>query len=140
MLALTMLRRSWPASCRSSAIAGAKSLNFSLTIGGAGSPRAGLATRRTLAPATPAITVERNRLCQEPDGRKQRSVTIETPGRAEFESNSRTEMSVTISLRPTGSPVRGTSEEALVTEFVIDLGIDLPRVVPMKTPEGQTVV
>src|SRR6266481_1022500 len=110
MLALTMLRRSWPASCRSSAIAGAKSLNFSLTIGRAGSAKVGLAGSRRLALAMPTIAVERRRLCHELTRRKQLSVTIRTPSTTKFESNLLMEMSVTTSLRPTGSPVWGTPE------------------------------
>src|SRR5712671_4790047 len=108
MLALRMLRRSWPASCRSSAIAGAKSLNFSLTIGRAGSAKVGLAGRRRLALAMPTIAVERRRLCHELTRRKKLSVTIRTPSTTKFESNLLIEMSVTTSLRPTESPVRGT--------------------------------
>src|SRR5882757_477668 len=108
MLAMTMFRRSWPASCRSSAIAGAKSLNFSLTIGRAGSPKVGFATRRALAHAMPTIAVERKRLCHELTRRKQLNVTIRTPSTKTFESNLLMEVSVTISRRPTGSPVWGS--------------------------------
>src|ERR1700721_2047747 len=88
MLALTMLRRSWPVSCRSSAITGAKSLNFSLTIGCAGSPKVRLAGRRTLALAIPSIAVERRRACHELIRRKLLSVTMRTPSTTKFERQS----------------------------------------------------
>src|ERR1700722_11731294 len=88
MLALTMLRRSWPASCRSSAITGAKSLNFSLTIGCAGLPKVRPAGRRMLALAIPTIAVERRRVCHELIRRRQLSVTMRTPSTAKFERQS----------------------------------------------------